>query len=688
MKHMKIVMLFIVLLITISTQAQSDRDSLMRVWNDEALADTSRLNAIDQLGFDFIDPAPDSAIHYALMQNKFAEERGLKEYSADALDVLGRAYESKGELSDAFNYFQRSYELYEEVGNRKNSARALYAIGLVKWTAGDYEMAKEYHHRSMAIANEIGDKGRVSSCLNGIAYCFFQQGQFVKAAEYVQQSLKISEELEDDNGIAWGLNAIGVFYSRGGDSEKALEYYKKGLEINERIGDRISIAYSLRNIGNTYFRLGDPEKSLDFYERSLVISEELNDKRSIAMSLSSIGHLLSELDEMDRAMEYYQRSLSLSKEIGNRDMECEDLKDIGWLHMEQGNYVLGIAECQKSYDIALEIGSVVDQLDACKCLYEANKALGEDAKALAFHEKMLVLRDSIDSESIAKTLLQMEFQNSVLQDSIVKAEEARLLEDAHKEEIRKKNQTRNIGIGIGFFILLLAGGLYSRLRYVRKSKIIIEKERDRSDNLLLNILPEEIAQELKEKGKAAARDFDMVSILFTDFKDFTQASAKLSAQELVTEINTCFEAFDGIIGKFGIEKIKTIGDAYMAAGGLPVPTADSIRNTALAALEMQEFIIKRKAKKDTLGQPAFEMRCGIHTGPVVAGIVGVKKFQYDVWGDTVNTASRIESNSKAGKVNISQTTYELLNNDPQFNFESRGKIEVKGKGEIEMWFIS
>ncbi|MCD4725720.1 MAG: hypothetical protein K8R63_12860 [Bacteroidales bacterium] len=356
--------------------------------------------------------------------------------------------------------------------------------------------------------------------------------------------------------------------------------------------------------------------------------------------------------------------------------------------MEQGNYVLGIAECQKSYDIALEIGSVVDQLDACKCLYEANKALGEDAKALAFHEKMLVLRDSIDSESIAKTLLQMEFQNSVLQDSIVKAEEARLLEDAHKEEIRKKNQTRNIGIGIGFFILLLAGGLYSRLRYVRKSKIIIEKERDRSDNLLLNILPEEIAQELKEKGKAAARDFDMVSILFTDFKDFTQASAKLSAQELVTEINTCFEAFDGIIGKFGIEKIKTIGDAYMAAGGLPVPTADSIRNTALAALEMQEFIIKRKAKKDTLGQPAFEMRCGIHTGPVVAGIVGVKKFQYDVWGDTVNTASRIESNSKAGKVNISQTTYELLNNDPQFNFESRGKIEVKGKGEIEMWFIS
>jgi class 3 adenylate cyclase len=251
-----------------------------------------------------------------------------------------------------------------------------------------------------------------------------------------------------------------------------------------------------------------------------------------------------------------------------------------------------------------------------------------------------------------------------------------------------EERARNVSIGIGGFVLLLAGGLYSRLMHLRKSKAALQVEKDRSDNLLLNILPEEIAQELKDKGKADARDFDMVSILFTDFKGFTEQSAKLSAADLVHEINHCFEAFDGIMEKYGIEKIKTIGDAYMAAGGLPVPTDDSVKNTVLAALEMQTFIAKRKALNDASNKAAFEMRVGIHTGPVVAGIVGVKKFQYDIWGDTVNTASRMESAGEVGKVNISQATYELLQDDQQFAFENRGKIEAKGKGEMEMWFVS
>jgi class 3 adenylate cyclase len=264
--------------------------------------------------------------------------------------------------------------------------------------------------------------------------------------------------------------------------------------------------------------------------------------------------------------------------------------------------------------------------------------------------------------------------------------------EAHQEEMRKEEKTRYISFGVGAFLLLLAGGLYTRVRYIRKSKATLQTEKDRSDNLLLNILPEEIAQELKEKGRADARDFEMVSILFTDFKGFTEQSAKLSAADMVNEINHCFEAFDHIIEKYKVEKIKTIGDAYMAAGGLPVPTDDSVTNTVLAALEMQSFITKRKAKMDAIGKPAFEMRVGIHTGPVVAGIVGVKKFQYDIWGDTVNTASRIESNGESGKVNISQATYELLKSTEQgrsadFAFENRGKIKAKGKGEIKMWFV-
>ncbi|MGB6034724.1 MAG: adenylate/guanylate cyclase domain-containing protein, partial [Cryomorphaceae bacterium] len=271
---------------------------------------------------------------------------------------------------------------------------------------------------------------------------------------------------------------------------------------------------------------------------------------------------------------------------------------------------------------------------------------------------------------------------------IAKAEEALLVELAYEKELRKKDTTRNVAIGSGLVFFLLAGGLLSRNRYIKKSRDIISLEKDRSESLLLNILPAEIAEELKDKGRADARDFDLVSILFTDFVRFTEISSKMNAQDLVSEINSCFETFDSIMAKYGIEKIKTIGDAYMAAGGLPVPSQNAPANTVQAALEMQDFIRKRKAERDAKDLPAFKMRVGIHTGPVVAGIVGVKKFQYDLWGDTVNTASRLESSGEPGEVNISNKTYEMVKNDTRFSFKSRGKIDVKGKGEIEMWFVS
>lgn len=221
-----------------------------------------------------------------------------------------------------------------------------------------------------------------------------------------------------------------------------------------------------------------------------------------------------------------------------------------------------------------------------------------------------------------------------------------------------------------------------------KLKLSIRLEQERSENLLLNILPAEIAAELKKYGRADAHGFETVTILFTDFKQFTEMAEKLSARELVEELNTCFEAFDGICETYRIEKIKTIGDSYMAAGGIPVPTDNSVSNTVLAALEMAEFIIKRKPERIAAGKIPFEMRVGINTGPVVAGIVGVKKFQYDIWGDTVNTASRMESGGAVGKVNISETTYLKIKDDPRFAFEYRGKLQAKGKGEVNMYFVS
>lgn len=215
----------------------------------------------------------------------------------------------------------------------------------------------------------------------------------------------------------------------------------------------------------------------------------------------------------------------------------------------------------------------------------------------------------------------------------------------------------------------------------------IREEKERSESLLLNILPEEIAEELKEKGSAETQLIDLVTVLFTDFKGFTALSEELSPQNLVKEINHCFSAFDHIMEKCGVEKIKTIGDAYMAAGGLPTPNTSHPRDVIKAAIEIQEFILGLAEDKKRKGEPFFEIRIGVHTGPVVAGIVGVKKFQYDIWGDTVNTASRMESSGAVGRVNVSESTYELIKDLPEYSFESRGKVQAKGKGLLEMFFV-
>jgi len=211
------------------------------------------------------------------------------------------------------------------------------------------------------------------------------------------------------------------------------------------------------------------------------------------------------------------------------------------------------------------------------------------------------------------------------------------------------------------------------------------EEKKKSDNLLLNILPAEIADELKQKGRTTAKTYSMVTVMFTDFKDFSRVSEKESAELLVAEIDYCFSGFDNIIHKYSIEKIKTVGDAYICAGGLPVLTYTHAMDTINAAIEIRDFMLARKIEKEKMGETPFELRIGIHTGPVVAGIVGVKKFAYDIWGDTVNIAARMESSGEAGKINISGTTYELVKDI--FNCSYRGKVQAKNKGEIAMYFV-
>lgn len=214
----------------------------------------------------------------------------------------------------------------------------------------------------------------------------------------------------------------------------------------------------------------------------------------------------------------------------------------------------------------------------------------------------------------------------------------------------------------------------------------LNQERRKSDRLLLNILPESVADELKRNDRVEPLQYESATVLFTDFVGFTHISEGLTPSELIRELDGCFSHFDHIIKKHNLEKIKTIGDSYMAAGGLPVANRTHAVDCILAALEIQRSMAELKQKREHEGRPYWQLRLGIHTGPLVAGVIGQEKFAYDVWGDTVNTASRLESSGIAGRINISASTWASVKDF--FECESRGKVAAKGKGEIDMYLVS
>jgi adenylate cyclase len=280
---------------------------------------------------------------------------------------------------------------------------------------------------------------------------------------------------------------------------------------------------------------------------------------------------------------------------------------------------------------------------------------------------ILARRNALNQKQLAEQL-----------DSIQHLSEENVAKEKEKKEILERQNER------------LEREVRERTAEITDQKAKIERqhdelkiEKEKADDLLRNILPAEVAEELKETGSAAARHFESVTVLFADFVDFTITGSELTPQALVHELDVCFRAFDAIMAERGIEKIKTIGDAYLAVCGLPLPDADHAIKITSAAKAILEFMEQRR--KDPIHK-MVDVRIGIHTGSVVAGIVGVKKFAYDIWGDTVNTAARMQQASDPGKINISKATHDMVSGSYQCT--PRGLIEVKGKGEMEMYFVN
>jgi len=484
----------------------------------------------------------------------------------------------------AYKLSQLQYDYSKNAGNKYYMAAAIKSQATYFFLQGDYALALDALNQSWNLYKEIQDNSGMGAVLNNMGTVYWAQGLFSKALEYYKRSLAY-KPVEDKYGIATTLLNIGTIYSTQGNSIKTIEYENQALNLFKEINYKPGIANCLHNLGMTYYEQNDYDRALKLVQESLKINEEIKDKSFTSSNLSGLGLIYRSLKDYPKALEYFVKSLQGFRENGERKEEAKSLIFIGELYLSQGVYAKAITYCMDGLGIARAINLLSEQKDACSCLYSANKKLKNESKALYYHEQQKIISDSLHFVETEKMLQQLEFEKKVLADSLSRAEKERLVQVAHQEEMQRKNEISNMAIGGGILLLIFAAGLYSRLSYIRKSKSIVEMERDRSDNLLLNILPQEIAQELKEKGTTEARGFEQVSILFSDFKEFTITAEKFSPQQLVTEINTCFKEFDLIMEKFGIEKIKTIGDAYMAAGGLPLISADSVKNTVLAGLE-------------------------------------------------------------------------------------------------------
>lgn len=659
--------------------AQVKLDSLWAAWNNTANSDDDRLTAIgDYAWVGHVRSNPDSAFYYAQMQYDFAKKKGNIKQMAVALGTQGASYVQRSNFSEAIRYYEQSVTVWAKLNNPEWTAHAISNVANTYMLNGNYAQALHHYGRTMPLWEEACSERYEAITWDKMGVICMNQGNYPLAIEHFTKAIKIQEEIDDKQAAAVTFNNLGIINSHLKDYRNALHNYEQSLRLKEELGQKVGVANTLGNIGMLYFHQKDYEHALDNFERSLVMLEEAGNTSGMAACLNNIGmvHHIRQNDGL--AYDCHMKSLALYESLSDRKGVANVLVNLAGSQRKLGKIADATSNAERALGIARSIGLVTEMKNASNVLYTLYKDNGNSQKALEMHELYVSLRDSLLSEENQKEVMRQQFQYDYDKKSALVQAEQEKKDSLAREELRRKDLQRNASIG-GFALMVLLAGVF----FAQRNRISSEKAR--SEALLLNILPQETADELKQKGKADARLYPQATVLFTDFQGFTTLSESLTPQELVEVIDIYFKAFDRIIKTHGIEKIKTIGDAYMAAGGLPAQNSTHAVDCVRAAIQMRDATEKIGRELEESGKAAFKIRIGIHTGPVIAGVVGEHKFQYDIWGDTVNTASRMESSGVVGKVNISQSTYELVND--QFTCAYRGEVEAKGKGKLGMYFV-
>ncbi|MEO8086647.1 MAG: adenylate/guanylate cyclase domain-containing protein [Bacteroidota bacterium] len=554
---------------------------------------------------------------------------------------------------------------------------------------------------------------KISNDSIGLTDCYYVLGGFYRITGLLDQAIynlkkslsymdtipendKSNEQFARPNGRAMWINnvaVLGFYYLQNEDYSQCLKYSTIAFNEFKRLNDSDVFSFPATNIALAKLMSGKSDSVSYYLDISIKESEKIKTFDNLASALQIQALYKIKTGDLDGA---------------------ETILGICWKLIEENHipvnpssgtvapdYYLALVRIQQnmikdaivllSKDIVRLNNQRLDKLRDYKLLAELYEQTGNNEKAKEAYKTIISLQDSLQSDQKKYSSLSFETEQQISENetSMLKL----------KSENKIASLSRNYLFGIAILLFLIAAGIYFRFRSKQKANVeleeknkIISEEKKRSDellkksdDLLLNILPSEIADEIKQHGISKAKTYSLVTVMFTDFKDFTAVSEKVSGELLVDEINYCFSAFDNIVQKHRVEKIKTVGDAYICVGGMPALTFTHAVDIVNAAVEIRNFMLERKKEKEAKGEIPFELRIGIHTGPVVAGIVGVKKFAYDIWGDTVNLAARMEQNSDAGKINISGSTYELVKT--KFNCGHRGKIEAKNKGMIDMYFV-
>lgn len=623
----------------------------------------------------------------------------LQRYLAVGLGNRGLVREERGDIAGAMESYHEALALAETAGLPEVVATQLNNLGVLHFYRGEVDLAIDLIEEGLRRREEIGDLSSLAVSYNNFAAILYRQGVLNVALKYFQKALTHYRKVDDRDGEASVLNNIGRLYGSMGELEQALNYARESLRIYREIGHKYGIGAGLNNIGLLLEKQQDLPGALARFQEAYAVNSETGNTPMVASTLSNLGRIYFQTGQLELAEVQFQRGLDLMQAAQDAFVSNSLLLGLARVALNRGNLPGARRYADRALAIAQRVGFPENVARTAHLRYEIELAAGNHAQALELYQLHVAMKDSMKSETNRKAAYKQEvnyhFTQQQLADSLEFAKEKEIIALSMREQDERLGRERilRIALVIGLLLLLVVlGGVALAYRQkmsanqaISEQKLAIEQEQQKSESLLLNILPVRTAAELKRNGYARPQTYEMVTVLFTDFEGFTGIAEQLSPEELVSEIDECFKAFDEIIERYPIEKIKTVGDAYMAAGGLPLTNVTNPEDVVRAALDIRDYMDRYAQQRQREGRIHFQVRIGVHTGPVVAGIVGTKKFAYDLWGDTVNTAARMEAAGEVGKVNISHTTFAHVAD--KFACQYRGKIEAKNKGRIDMYFL-